>query len=404
MLRRIFVHGCGNMGGKVTWEKGSRSLLTAGSQTKTVEVVDVRTAEVRLKPSHILVTGGAGFIGSNFVRWGLQHDYEVRVTNLDLLTYAGNLNSLTDIALRFGETGDGRYRFVKGDIRDSDLVRTLIKGEKSNETSVNVVVHFAAESHVDRSIMTPAAFVDTNVKGTQVLLECCREELESYPRDFLFVHVSTDEVYGDLSSTGQASTEESPLRPNNPYSASKAAADHMVRAYVRTFGIPAITTRCSNNYGPFQFPEKLIPLAITRALGDCSIPVYGDGRQVRDWIHVSDHCEALWAIVERGRTGSTYNIGGESEGANLEVVERLLALLGKPAALIAHVNDRPGHDRRYAMDISKIRSHLNWAPKRSIEAGLRDTVEWYLGNGCWWEDVLSEAYRNVTAMYLSDGG
>jgi dTDP-glucose 4,6-dehydratase len=254
---------------------------------------------------------------------------------------------------------------------------------------------------VDRSILGPAEFVDANVIGTSTLLDACRKELAVHPRDFRFVHVSTDEVYGDLGPSDPPFTEESPLRPNNPYAASKAAADHIVWSYVRTFGLPAIITRCSNNYGPYQFPEKLIPLAITRASRNESIPVYGDGRSVRDWLHVDDHCDALSAIVEHGTIGSTYNIGGETEVETLEIVRSILSLLGKPDRLIEFVRDRPGNDKRYAMDIRKIRRDLHWSPGRPISNGLMDTVEWYMNNIAWWEDVLSEAYRAANDLYMN---
>ncbi len=349
----------------------------------------------------VLVTGGAGFIGSNFVRWALDHDPEVRIVNLDLLTYAGNLESLADVAARYGPDGEGRYRFVHGDIRDFALVSGLLAGAPGGQSwAPSALIHFAAESHVDRSILGPAAFVETNVNGTLSLLEACRGELEARPRPFRFVHVSTDEVYGTLGPDDPAFTELTPLAPNSPYSASKAGADLLVRAYVETFGFPAVITRCSNNYGPYQFPEKLIPLIITRALADEPLPVYGDGMNVRDWLHVADHAEAIWTVLARGQIGAVYNIGGEAEVPNLEIVKRILARLDKPESLIAFVADRPGHDRRYAMDIGKIRRELSWAPRHDLETGLAETVDWYLSHPTWWQRVLNEAYRAANELYL----
>ncbi len=367
-----------------------------------------------MRAGHILVTGGAGFIGSNFVRWALEHDTGVAITNLDLLTYAGNLESLTDVEQRFGTEGQGRYRFVHGDIRDCPLIASLLRGERDagNTTPLmhsdvpppDAIVHFAAESHVDRSIMGPAVFVETNVNGTLSLLEACRDELEQRPREFRFVHVSTDEVYGSLGLDDHPFTETTPLAPNSPYSASKACSDLLVRSYVETFQLPVVITRCSNNYGPYQFPEKLIPLMISRAVNDQPLPVYGDGQNVRDWIHVHDHCEGVWTVLERGEIGKVYNIGGEAEAPNLEIIRRLLGLLDKPESLIQFVADRPGHDWRYAMDISRMRNDLGWTPKHTLAEGLGDTVEWYLNNRVWWERVLNEAYRAASAMYLDSGG
>ncbi|HXF96006.1 MAG TPA: dTDP-glucose 4,6-dehydratase [Gemmatimonadales bacterium] len=357
-------------------------------------------------PHCVLVTGGAGFIGSNLVRWLLEHAPDLRVINLDLLTYAGNLESLSDVTTRHGASGDRRYGFVRGDITDLRLVRGLLRDGLQGGRGAppvpppDAVVHLAAESHVDRSIMGPAVFVDTNVRGTLTLLEACRAELAERPRPFRFVHVSTDEVYGSLGPGDPPFTEATSLAPNSPYAASKAAADLLVRAYVETFGVPAVTTRCSNNYGPFQFPEKLIPLMITRALADQPLPVYGDGMNVRDWIHVDDHAEALWAVLTRGATGRVYNIGGESEVPNLEIVRTILRALRKPESLIQFVNDRPGHDRRYAMDITRIRTELGWTPRRRLVDGLPATVEWYLTHREWWERVLNEAYRAANALYL----
>lgn len=358
-------------------------------------------------PQCVLVTGGAGFIGSNLIRWLLAHEREVRVVNLDALTYAGNLESLTDVLLGHGPEGDDRYFFVHGDIRDASLIEDLLAGRGKENGSgrsipaIDAVLHLAAESHVDRSILGPAEFVSTNVHGTMTILESVRRELAETPRPFRLVNVSTDEVYGSLGPEDPGFTERSPLSPSSPYSATKAGADCLVRAYVETFGIPALTTRCSNNYGPYQFPEKLIPLMVTRALSDQTLPVYGDGQNVRDWLHVEDHASAIWAVCTRGiPADEVYNIGGESEVRNIDVVRTLLAELGKPESLIQYVPDRPGHDRRYAMDITFIRSRLEWRPARSFDDGLRETVRWYLDNETWWRRVQSEAYRAADAMYL----
>jgi dTDP-glucose 4,6-dehydratase len=352
------------------------------------------TAAVR--PRAVLVTGGAGFIGSNLVRWILEQDASVRVVNFDLLTYAGNLESVEDVEQRFGPEGERRYRFVHGDIRDFSQVAAALR----LEGGADAVLHLAAESHVDRSIMGPGIFVDTNVRGTLVLLEACRAELDARPRPFRFVHVSTDEVYGSLGPADPPFTETTPLAPNSPYSASKAGSDLLVRSYIGTFGFPAIITRCSNNYGPYQFPANLIPLMITRAVQDQPLPVYGDGMNVRDWLYVADHAEALWTVLLRGRIGSVYNIGGENQVPNLEMVRRLLALLGKPESLITFVKDRPGHDRRYAMDIGLIQAELGWRPRHDFVNGLEETVHWYLANESWWRRVSSDAY-GIEEMYLS---
>ncbi|HWP38063.1 MAG TPA: dTDP-glucose 4,6-dehydratase [Gemmatimonadales bacterium] len=364
------------------------------------------------RPRCVLVTGGAGFIGVNFVRWVLERDPEVAVVNLDALTYAGNLESLADVFARHGPGGDGRHFFIRADVRDFETLRRVLCGE-AHETphgsarprpipAPDAVVHLAAESHVDRSIMGPAAFVETNVRGTMALLEACRAALAGRERPFRLVQVSTDEVYGSLGPDDSAFTEAAPLAPNSPYSASKAGADLLVRAYVETFRLPAVITRCSNNYGPYQFPEKLIPLMITRALADEALPVYGDGCNVRDWLYVTDHAAALWAVLCRGRAGEVYNIGGQAERQNLDVVRALLRLLGKPESLIRFVADRPGHDRRYAMDTTKLTGELGWRPAHSFEAGLAQTVQWYLEHRSWWERVLTEAYRATSAMYLKD--
>ncbi len=336
---------------------------------------------------NILVTGGAGFIGSNHVRM-LIGKTDDRVVNLDLLTYAGNLENLTGIE------DHPRYRFVKGDIRDADLVASLLA-----EESIDAVIHFAAESHVDRSLDAPGAFLDTNTRGTQVLLQCAlKHELDC------FVMVSTDEVYGSLDPHAPGFTEETPLAPNSPYAASKAAADLLCRAYHHTFGLDVRITRCSNNYGPYQFPEKLIPLMIANALEDRSLPVYGDGQQVRDWLHVSDHCRAIDLVLRQGRAGEVYNVGGRNEWANLDLVKRLLEILDKPESLIEFVKDRPGHDRRYAIVADKIRGELSWQPTFAFGDGLAQTVQWYLDNRNWWEKIRSGEYRAYYDSMYGDGG
>jgi dTDP-glucose 4,6-dehydratase len=340
----------------------------------------------------ILVTGGAGFIGSNFVLDWIAALGEP-VVNLDKLTYAGNLANLA------GLDGDERHTFVRGDICDAGRLERLFA-----EHRPRAVVHFAAESHVDRSIHGPAAFVQTNVVGTFELLEAARahwESLDGAERErFRFLHVSTDEVYGTLGESDPAFTETTAYAPNSPYSASKAGSDHLVRAYHHTYGLPAVTTNCSNNYGPYQFPEKLIPLMIANALEGKALPVYGDGRQVRDWLYVADHCEAIRVALARGRPGETYNIGGDSEKRNLEVVHALCDALdgarprpGGHRALISFVADRPGHDRRYAIDATRIRTELGWSPRETFETGLARTVRWYLDNAQWVAQVKSGEYR-----------
>jgi dTDP-glucose 4,6-dehydratase len=314
--------------------------------------------------SKILVTGGCGFIGSNFIRYLLETDPEATVINLDALTYAGNPENLTDLAANL------RYRFIHGDINDRAVVRIAVRG-------VDAILNFAAESHVDRSIDDSGPFVRTNVLGTQVLLDTAREFKVGR-----FVQISTDEVYGSLGPAG-AFTEETPLAPNSPYAASKAAADLLVRSYVHTFHLPALITRCSNNYGPYQYPEKLIPLFITNLLRDQPVPVYGDGLNVRDWIHVRDHCAAIATVWRKGKVGEVYNVGGRCERTNLELTHALLRAVGKPESLIKYVPDRPGHDRRYAIDCSKIENKLDWRPTVPFEDGLRQTVEWYKKNEAW---------------------
>jgi dTDP-glucose 4,6-dehydratase len=322
----------------------------------------------------LLVTGGAGFIGSNFVRYILSKHTNYRVINLDKLTYAGNLDNLSDLE------NSSNYRFVKGDICDPELVDEILRD------SLDAVIHFAAESHVDRSIDDPGTFVKTNVLGTQVLLESAlRYKVQR------FIQVSTDEVYGSLGEQGSF-TETSPLQPNSPYSASKASADLMVRSYFETFRLPAIITRCTNNYGPYQFPEKLIPLFITNAMFDQNLPIYGDGLYVRDWIYVEDHCQALDVVLHKGEAGEIYNVGGGNEKTNLEITDLILSSLKKSKSLIRHVKDRPAHDRRYALDCSKIQTMLGWRPETPFEQGISQTVDWYVSHQDWWQKVKSGEY------------
>ncbi len=334
----------------------------------------------------ILVTGGAGFIGANFVRHLLERGGD-RVVNLDLLTYAGNLENLA------GFEDDPAYRFVRGDIGDAELVRGLLA-----EESIEAVVNFAAESHVDRSIDGPRLFLETNILGTQTLLEAARRA--GVDR---FLQVSTDEVYGSLGPEGRF-TEESPLQANSPYAASKAAADLICRAYFHTYGMPVLVTRCSNNYGPYQFPEKLIPLMIANALAGESLPIYGDGRNVRDWLYVEDHCRALDLVLRRAEPGSVYNIGGDNEMENIRIVKLLLELLDRDESLITFVKDRPGHDRRYAIDAAKLRDDLGWEPAHTFEQGIRETVQWYLDNRQWWERIRSGDYQDYYRRMYGDGG
>ncbi|MGV8944472.1 dTDP-glucose 4,6-dehydratase [Thermomonas sp.] len=339
-----------------------------------------------------LVTGGAGFIGGNFVLDAVRSG--IRVVNLDVLTYAGNTDTLATLE------GDANHVFVHGDIGDGELVARLL-----GEHRPDAVINFAAESHVDRSIDGPAAFVQTNVVGTLALLEATRDywkSLEGATRQaFRFLHVSTDEVYGSLGETGKF-REDTPYAPNSPYSATKAASDHLVRAFHHTYGLPVVTTNCSNNYGPYQFPEKLVPLIIARALAGEPLPIYGDGKNVRDWLYVGDHVAAIRAVLAGGRVGETYNVGGDAEMQNIEVVHTICALLdarrpredGQPrASQITYVADRPGHDRRYAIDASKLHSELGWAPAHSFEQGIADTVNWYLDNQDWVGRVLDGSYR-----------
>jgi len=321
----------------------------------------------------LLVTGGAGFIGSNFIHYILHKYPDWQITNLDKLTYASNLENLKDIESHPG------YHFIKGDITDRQLIAELLNN------GFEVVVNFAAESHVDRSIMDATPFIETNIKGTQVLLEGIRQHPVKK-----FIQVSTDEVYGSIENG--SFTEESPLSPSSPYSASKAAADLLCLAYYHTYGVPVIITRCSNNFGPYQFPEKLIPLAITNVLEDQSIPIYGDGLNVRDWIYVEDHCRALEAVIQKGQPGQIYNIAGSAEKTNLELIHILLNIMGRPKELTTFIKDRPGHDRRYSLDASKITQELGWKPLCPFEKALKNAVEWYIGHETWWRRIKSGDY------------
>ncbi|NLJ72241.1 MAG: dTDP-glucose 4,6-dehydratase [Syntrophomonadaceae bacterium] len=338
---------------------------------------------------NILVTGGAGFIGSNFVKYMLDSYPEYRIINVDLLTYAGNLENLKELS------GNPNYIFIKADIRNRDMMDDVFA-----TYNIEAVVNMAAESHVDRSIVEPEIFLTTNIIGTQVLLDVAKKYWklnpdDKYCRDYKagvkFLQVSTDEVYGALGERGLF-VETMPLMPNSPYSASKAAADLIVRAYNETFGLPMNITRCSNNYGPYQFPEKLIPLMINNCLNDKELPIYGDGMQVRDWLHVADHCSAIDMVLHKGVDGEVYNIGGNNEKANIEIVKLIINALGKSESLIKYVKDRPGHDRRYAIDNRKITSQLGWEPIYTFEAGMQETIDWYLANLGWVENVVSGDY------------
>ncbi|MCM3261603.1 dTDP-glucose 4,6-dehydratase [Paenibacillus lautus] len=332
----------------------------------------------------LLVTGGAGFIGSNFILYMIQQHPNYQIINMDALTYAGNLENLKSVQDR------PNYSFVQADIADKPAVDAIFQQD------IDVVVNFAAESHVDRSILEPEIFVNTNVMGTQVLLDAAKKYGVTK-----FVQVSTDEVYGSLGETGLFS-ETTPLAPNSPYSASKAGGDLLVRAYHETFGLPVNITRCSNNYGPYQFPEKLIPLIISRALNDESLPVYGDGLNIRDWLYVEDHCSAIDLVIHQGKIGEVYNIGGNNERTNVHIVKTILNELGKPESLITYVEDRPGHDRRYGIDPTKIMNELGWKPKHNFETGIKETIQWYLSNKEWWTRIQSGAYRDyMTQQYGS---
>jgi len=332
----------------------------------------------------LLVTGGAGFIGSNFVLYMLQQHPEYQIINVDSLTYAGNLENLKSIE------NHPNYTFSKTDITDAKAIDALF------QQGVDVVVNFAAESHVDRSILDPEVFVKTNVLGTQVLLDAAKKYGVTK-----YVQVSTDEVYGTLGETGLF-TEETPLTPNSPYSASKAGGDLLVRAYHETFGLPVNITRCSNNYGPYQFPEKLIPLMISRALNDQALPIYGDGLNIRDWLYVEDHCSAIDLVIHNGRVGEVYNIGGNNERTNLHIVKTILAELNKPESLITYVQDRPGHDRRYGIDPTKITQELGWKPKHNFETGIKETIQWYLNNKEWWTRIQSGEYQDYYAKQYGE--
>ncbi len=335
---------------------------------------------------NILVTGGAGFIGANFVRYLLKAEPDAQVYNLDALTYAGSLENLKDLP------DEKRHTFIQGDICDSELVTRLLR-----EYAIDTIVHFAAESHVDRSIHGPAAFIQTNIMGTFTLLDVAKTVWAGEYSGRRFHHVSTDEVFGSLAPDDPAFSESTPYDPRSPYSASKASSDHLVRAYFHTYGLPVTMTNCSNNYGPFQFPEKLIPLMVLNAVQGKPLPIYGDGKQVRDWLYVADHCEAIYLVVKNGKLGETYNVGGGNQPYNIDLVREICAILDelRPAGaphdkLMTHVQDRPGHDRRYAMDITKIRAELGWTPRHDIESGMRATVQWYLDNAEWVKSVLGQ--------------
>lgn len=347
----------------------------------------------------ILVTGGAGFIGNNFVKLMLEKHPEYKIINIDALTYAGNLENLKDI------DGNPNYEFIKVDIRDREKIEEIFKNN-----DITSVVNFAAESHVDRSIEEPEVFLTTNIIGTQVLLDTAKKYWKVNPKDkyckkykpeVKFLQVSTDEVYGALGETGMF-VETMSLMPNSPYSASKASADMIVRAYNETFGMPVNITRCSNNYGPYQFPEKLIPLMINNCLKEKDLPVYGDGMQVRDWLHVSDHCTAIDTVIHKGKDGEVYNIGGNNEKANISIVKLIINTLGKSEELIKYVKDRPGHDRRYAIDNTKITTELGWEPAYTFEQGMKETIQWYLENNKWIDNIISGDYaKYYDKMYTS---
>jgi dTDP-glucose 4,6-dehydratase len=333
----------------------------------------------------LLITGGAGFIGSNFVRYMVNKYLNYQIVNLDLLTYAGNLENLKDIENK------PNYKFVRGDIADRDFIQGLFQEEK-----FDYVLNFAAESHVDRSITDPGIFVQTNIQGTLALLDAAKTFGVTK-----YLQVSTDEVYGTLGETGYF-TEETPLAANSPYSASKAGADLLVRAYHETFGLPVNITRCSNNYGPYHFPEKLIPLMIINALHDKELPIYGDGLNIRDWLHVEDHCQAIDLVLHKGRNGEVYNVGGNNERTNIEIVKTILKQLNKPESLMKFVTDRPGHDRRYAIDATKLCTELGWKPKYNFDTGIEQTINWYLNNRDWWENIISGEYQDYVKSQYGD--
>jgi dTDP-glucose 4,6-dehydratase len=359
------------------------------------------TEDNKRKVRNILITGGAGFIGSNFVHHWCNNYQSDRVVVLDALTYAGNKDNLASLS------SNTKLKFVQGDICDRSLIDNLLESE-----NIDTVAHFAAESHVDRSIIAPGAFVQTNVVGTFTLLEAFRQRWHSreQPQDDRFLHVSTDEVYGSLAADDPAFTETTPYTPNSPYSASKAGSDHLARAYFHTYEMPTIITNCSNNYGPYHFPEKLIPLMCINILLGKPLPVYGDGQNIRDWLYVEDHCRALDVVIHQGQPGETYNVGGNNEVKNIDLVEQLCSLMDELAPnlpvspsrnLITFVKDRAGHDRRYAIDASKIKQELGWTPQESVKGGLRRTVEWYLANSDWWQPLLSEEYKKYYAKVYS---
>ncbi len=367
--------------------------------------------------ANLLITGAAGFIGANFVHYWLARHPADRVVALDALTYAGNINNLD------GAMANERFRFVHGDIRDGELMEQLLA-----DADIDLLVHFAAESHVDRSIHGPEAFIDTNVVGTHVLLQAARKvwlEEKRIDRPVLFHHVSTDEVYGSLASDDPPFTEQTPYAPNSPYSASKAASDHLVRAYHHTYGLPVTTSNCSNNYGPYQFPEKLIPLMLLNMLEGRSLPIYGDGRNIRDWLYVEDHCVGIDGVITHGRRGETYNIGGNNEWANIDIVQLICRLLdqrfgrdpslaerfpaapaaggGRSEELITYVTDRPGHDRRYAIDATRARNELGYQPAESFETGIEKTLDWYLTHEAWWRAVMDGSYREWVERHYAQG-
>jgi dTDP-glucose 4,6-dehydratase len=346
---------------------------------------------------NILVTGGAGFIGSNFIRYLLAQDHGIQIFNLDLLTYAGSLENLTDLP------DPKRHQFIQGDICDRELIDKILL-----EHNITLVVHFAAESHVDRSILGPEEFIRTNIQGTFTLLEAVRNNWQKnggkFPSDVRFHHISTDEIYGSLSPGESAFTERTPADPRSPYSASKAASDHLVRSYFYTYGLPISITNCSNNYGPYQFPEKLIPLIILNAQEGKPLPIYGDGQQIRDWIFVEDHCRAIWTVIQEGKIGETYNIGGNNQPTNLKIVRSICEVMDElypdsdyipHFGLVEHVKDRPGHDRRYAVNIQKIKTDLGWEPEVSLDKGIKKTVAWYLQNSDWIKKIRTQgSYQN----------
>ena len=343
-----------------------------------------------------LVTGGAGFIGSNYIHYMFRkYGDTIRIINVDVLTYAGNLENLKDIE------NNPNYMFIRADITDKEAIAKIFA-----ENDIDRVVHFAAESHVDRSIKNPEVFVKTNVLGTAVMLNCAKAAWElpdgTFKADKKFLHVSTDEVYGSLEDDGSYFYETTPYAPHSPYSASKASSDMLVKAYIDTYKFPANITNCSNNYGPYQFPEKLIPLIINNALQGKKLPVYGDGKNVRDWLYVDDHAKGIDMVQEKGRLGETYNIGGHNERTNLQVVQTILKALDKPESLIKYVKDRPGHDRRYAIDPTKIETELGWKPKYNFDTGIAQTIQWYLDNEDWWKHIISGEYQNYFAEMYKD--